>query len=196
MKSAGVWLKEVKAIDRANASKIDGFATEDGSYFAAGRRVSIRIELDYEVPVETLFAVFTNLEIAAKTHWPIRLYHLRSSPDSTDPFGPGSERGIGPVRFLRYRERILEKIENQRLAWTVIGRAPVKEQLGAMDFASLGPHRSRMVETVTMKVPLAMAAPLVAKETWRLNLLAFLRVQTLLQQDPSFHLGVVPLLRN
>jgi len=196
MKSSQEWRKYVKAIDKANKPRLQEFITDDCGYQSSGKRISVRISIDFEVPVETLFTIFTNLDIAAKLFWPIRIIHLKSSGDNDDRYGVNSERALGPLPFVRYSERIVEKKTNSRLAWTVIGSAPVKNQFGVMEFTSLENGRSRMVETVSLDVLFPFMAPLVAKEIWKSNVLAFLRAQTLINKDPNFHQAVVALLQD
>ncbi|OUS25253.1 hypothetical protein A9Q99_21915 [Gammaproteobacteria bacterium 45_16_T64] len=196
MRSPQEWRKYVKAIDKANKPRLHEFITDDCGYESSGKRISVRISIDFEVPVETLFTICTNLDIAAKLYWPIRIIHLKSSGDSDDRYGVNSERALQPLPFVRYSERIVEKKTNSRLAWTVIGAAPVKNQSGVMDFTSLGEGRSRMVETVSLDVPFLFMASLLAKEIWKSNTLAFLRAQTLINQNSDFHQTVVALLQD
>ena len=196
MKSSQEWRKHVKAIDQANKPRLQEFITDDCGYQSSGKRISVRISLDFDVPVETLFEIFTNLDIAAKLYWPIRIIHLKSSWDNDDRYGVNSERALGPLPFVRYSERIVEKKTNSRLAWTVIGAAPVKNQSGVMDFTPLDNGRSRMLETVSLDVPFPFMAPFFAKEIWKSNVLAFLRAQTLINEDPNFHKAVVALLQD
>ncbi|OUR92020.1 hypothetical protein A9Q81_17210 [Gammaproteobacteria bacterium 42_54_T18] len=196
MKSSQEWRKYVKAIDKANKPRLQEFITDDCGYQSSGKRVSVRISLDFEVPVETLFMIFTNLDIAAKLYWPIRIIHLKSSGDNDDQFGVNSERALGPLPFVRYSERIVEKKTNSRLAWTVIGKTPIKNQYGVMDFTPLENGRSRMVETVSLDAPFSFMAPFLAKEIWASNVSAFLRAQTLINENSNFHQTVVALLED
>ncbi len=190
--SHDTWAAWLGAIDRSTRREVAAYASrEDSSIRAEDRRIDFHFHVTFDHPVDVVFRALTDLSIAARLNWPVRTYHVASGSDASDPYGVGAERGFRPIPGVIYRERILEKVPNECLRWTLSGGAPVRDQEGTLSFRAEG-RKTVLREDVslTLAIPRALGfvtTPL-AKRIFDVNVATFVRAREVLRADPNFDL--------
>ena len=187
------WEWKVKAINRDNRDQVNEICRSIPREKAPAKVVVFTLSFDFEVPVNVLFESLTDMAKAAPLYYPVKVYHVKDSPIGPSKFGEGSVRAYQPVPFLKYYERIEKWEKDRRLEWRVISGAPVDNQYGVMTFESLGPDRSRMTQTVRFEISPPLV-PIARYLVMRENVKAFIRAQTIINENPDYYLEAPDLL--